>query len=66
MRSTVWQLTQLVSVIFCCSEPGTLVIHSPFESVEASFLGLVIFCSLMSVLAGLSVTTSAASAPDGS
>ena len=64
MRSTVWQLTQLVRLIFCWSEPGTLIIHSPLESSEARFL--VAFCSLMSVLAGLSAATSAARAAAGS
>ncbi len=65
MRSTVWQLTQLVSCIFCWSEPGTLIIHSPFESWEESFLVLIL-CSLMSALAGLPALTSAASVGSGS
>src|SRR6516164_6221693 len=40
IRSTVWQLTQLRSDSFCCSFPGTLVIHSPFESWRGSCLVL--------------------------
>src|SRR5262249_60319474 len=50
IRSTVWQLTQLSSESFCCCEPGTLMIHSPFESWRARFLVLM---SLRSAVAGV-------------
>src|SRR5258705_10494870 len=41
MRSTVWQLVQPVSARFSASVPGTLRIHSRFESCEARFLAFV-------------------------
>src|SRR2546427_2782833 len=34
-RSSVWQPTQLSSVLFCECVPGTLAIHSAFESWAA-------------------------------
>ena len=60
MRSTVWQLTQLSMDNFCCSVPGMLVIHSPFDIWRARFLVLT---SLTSALAGLSAAMSIAFGP---
>ena len=51
MRSTLWQLVQLVRALRCSSVPGALVIHSRLVSCDAR---LRVFTSFRSRLAGAS------------
>ena len=63
MRSSEWQLTQLSSDIFCCSLPGMLRIHSPFDIWWARFL---VFVSLTFASAVLPAATSTDCGPSRS
>src|SRR5687768_6272276 len=56
MRSTVWQLTHPLRAARCSLVPGTLVIHSRFDSCAARFLVLTSFTATVAGVAAERVT----------